>query len=184
MFVIFSEIDPEAANQVSRLWYALRKSCGLKAIYNVPRPHVTWFAADQINSSNVEQILIIMAEQTKALSLRTFGFGIFSGENPVLYLPIVKTKAMFNIHQQLWDQLCQQCNGHQSYYEPSKWVPHITLALKDLNKNNLTCAVNAIAFKPLELLIHIDAIALATYQNEPPGKILARFDFNNGGSEF
>lgn len=178
MYVIISELDPESANTVSSLWYDLRKSCGLKAIYDVPRPHITWFGANKIDVVKISPIMNQIAEGEIPLLLRSFGFGVFSGKNPVLYLPIVKTETLFSLHRKIWDQVHSYSKEGALYYAPELWVPHITLALKDLNQNNLACAVNAIAFDPIELVFLIDNIAIASYKNDPPGKILEKFQLN------
>ncbi len=175
MHVIISELDPESANTVSSLWYELRKVCGLKAIYEVPRPHVTWFGADLIDVAKVTNLMKQIADEESPLTLRSFGFGVFSGKTPVLYLPIVKTETLFTLHRKIWEQVYPFSTEASLYYAPDMWLPHITLALKDLNQDNLACAVNTIAFDPIDLVFMIDNIAIASYKNDPPGEILEKF---------
>jgi 2'-5' RNA ligase len=179
MHLIISELDPESANTVSNLWYDLRKACGLKAIYDVPRPHVTWFGADYIDVAKITPIMNQIANGEIPFTLRSFGIGVFSGKTPVLYLPIVKTEPLFSFHKKIWNQVHPYSTEASLYYAPDMWVPHITLALKDLNQNNLTCAVNAIAFDPIELVYSIDNIAIASYKNDPPGEILEKFQIGD-----
>jgi 2'-5' RNA ligase len=65
------------------------------------------------------------------------------------------------------------------YYSPKLWVPHVTLALNDLNQENLACAINAIAFETIELFIRISNLALARYEDKKAGEIIENLKFSD-----
>lgn len=178
MYAIISELDPESSVTVSDLWQKLREACGLQAIYNIPTPHFTWFVADHLNFDEAAPILSQIAENTASLTLHTFGLGIFSGKHPVLYLPLVKSKEMIALHHQIWDHVQPFGEDVQLYYSPRLWVPHITLALQDLNRDNLACAVNRIAFDPIELFVSVNNLAIAEHEDQSLGQILHQFFFD------
>ena len=177
MHAIISRLDPDTTSIVNNLWQKLFDECGLNAIYTIPTPHVTWFAADKINLDRSKPLLSKIAEETQEFTLHTFGLGIFSGENPVLYLPMVKTSEMIRLHCEIWDQVAQYAQREKLYYSPSMWVPHITLALKDLTRENLACAVNAIGFEPIELYVVIDNLIVAEYEETHIGEMLFQYEF-------
>ena len=177
MYAIISELDAESSVIVGNLWQKLREACGLKAIYNIPRPHLTWFSTDDIDVSEAMARLSSISESTRSLTIHTFGFGIFSGKNPVLYLPMVKSEEMIKLHNEIWDQIHLISEGPKLYYSPRLWVPHITLALKDLTQENLACAVNAIAFDPIELFVTINNLALVEHLDNQLGKTLENYNF-------
>jgi 2'-5' RNA ligase len=166
MYAIISELDPESASTVSQIWQNLCMTCGLREIYNLPTPHFTWFLAEGFDREKVSRNLEQIASSADPFTLHTFGIGIFSGEKPVLYLPIVKTVEMIRLHNALWYQIQPLSENAKLYYSPDLWVPHITLALKDLTQENLACAVNAIAFEPIELFVKVDNLALVAYDDD------------------
>jgi 2'-5' RNA ligase len=110
-------------------------------------------------------------------TLHTFGLGLFSGDNPVLYLPIVKTIEMIQLHQNLWNQIQFYGKDVKLYYSPKLWVPHITLAFKDLTKANLACVVNTIAFESIELFVEVENLALGVYENDRASETIKTFPF-------
>lgn len=179
MYAIISELDPKSSATVSDLWRKLREACGLQAIYNIPTPHFTWFAADHLDFDQAAPVLSRIAENSESLTLHTFGLGIFSGEHPVLYLPMVKSKQMIALHNKIWDQVQPFGEDVQLYYSPKLWVPHITLALEDLNRDNLACAVNKIAFDPIELFVSVSNLAIAEHEDQSLGQILHQFYFDD-----
>ena len=64
----------------------------------------------------------------------------------------------------------------KQYYSPKLWVPHITLALNDLNQDNLACAINKIAFEPIELFVRVDNLAIVQHEDDDKeGQSLAEF---------
>ena len=177
MHAIMSRLDPDTTSIVSDLWAKLYEECGLNAIYTIPTPHVTWMVADDIDLVSSESILAKIAEETSNFTLHTFGLGIFSGENPVLYLPMVKTMEMIHLHCKIWDQVGSFAKEAKLYYSPTMWVPHITLALNDLTRENLACAVDAIGFEPIELFVLVDNLIVAEYEEDSVGELLFEYGF-------
>lgn len=178
MHAIISKLDSTSTKTVVSLWEKLYVTCGLTSIYDIPTPHVTWFVAEEINLEKAEPSLQQVSEQSEPFKLHTFGVGIFTGESPVLYLPMVKSLEMIDLHCKIWKHISPYSKERKSYYLPKFWVPHITLALRDLNRENLDCAVNAICFEPIELYITIDNLVTAEYEESKPARILTQYQFN------
>jgi hypothetical protein len=49
MYAIISELDKDSSVVVKDLWARLRDACGLRAIYDLPTPHFTWFVAESLD---------------------------------------------------------------------------------------------------------------------------------------
>lgn len=178
MHAIISELDEAAAVQVMRLWRRLNQACGLEGIFNFPNPHFTWFLAEEIQVARCVPILEAMVSCHLPLDVHTLGVGLFSGDNPVLYLPIVKSAELIELQQSIWEQLTPLSLGIGKYYVPDSWVPHITLALMDLTTENLTCAIDSIAYEPIELLTQADNILIVEQAGREIGETLHRFQFS------
>lgn len=179
MYAIISELDQQSSVKVIEFWKTLREACGLRGIYDVPTPHFTWFAAEKLDVDQAKSIISQIVKGVKPFEIRTFGLGVFSGDHPVLYLPLVKTRKILNFHDEVWEKLRPYSEETQLYYSPWLWVPHITLALKDLSRENLSCAINAIAYEPIELINRVTNLILADYKDERPGQMLERFPFTS-----
>ncbi|MEA3326673.1 MAG: 2'-5' RNA ligase family protein [Chloroflexota bacterium] len=179
MYAIISELNPAASADVNAYWRKLSRICGLKAIYHMPTPHLTWLVSQEVDVHSAALIISQIASQEDSISSHTSGLGIFTGEHPVLYLPIVKSQQMITLHQTIWNLVKPMTKTPNDFYSPKAWVPHITLALNDLTNDNLACAVNSIAFEEIELKITIDNLSFAEYEKEIAGEIIRRFNFQH-----
>jgi len=175
MYAMISKLDPESSGTVTDLWRKLCKACGLTAIYDLPLPHLTWMVAEELDIQKSAPILARISETTAPLTLHTFGLGVFTGKKPVLYLPLVKSIEMIKLHEKIWNQISPFSKDQKLYYSPRLWVPHITLALNDLNEDTLACAINTIGFDAIELFIQISDLAIARYEDKKAGEILEDF---------
>lgn len=177
MYAIISELDADATESVRLLWFKLRNLCGLKAIYDLPTPHLTWFAAEDLDVQSSTPIIDNLAERNCGFATQSFGLGVFTGVRPVLYLPLVKTQEMIDIHNQVWEEIPAFAKQTNRYYEPLYWMPHITLAVNDLSSENLTCALDTLAFETLDILVSVDNMIVVAQGADPTNEALHRFRF-------
>ena len=117
--------------QVEALWAELEADFGLKGVCVTPYPHFTWQIAPAYDLERMTGVLEDIASRTAPFEIKTAGLGLFTGESPVLYIPLVKTQALSALHQQIWEALLPACTDPSPYYSPEQWVPHITLACSD-----------------------------------------------------
>lgn len=179
MYAIISKLDPKTSEVVNTLWEKLCKQCGLRAIYKIPLPHLSWLVAEGLDLPGASKMLGQICKRTSQLTVHVFGLGVFTGEKPVLYLPTVKSHAMISLHEEIWKKLGPLSEDAQLYYSPKLWVPHITLALNDLTEENLPCAINATAFESIELFVGINGLAIAEYDGDKAGEILDQYHFED-----
>ncbi|MCB2202478.1 2'-5' RNA ligase family protein [bacterium] len=179
MSAIISELDENAAVQVMHLWRRLHRACGLEGIFNYPTPHFTWFSSTDVDVDRCLSVLEAFAKSHDPFQIQTAGLGLFPGELPVLFLPLVKSLELATLHHGLWKEVFPLAVEMREISLPQYWVPHVTLAIKDLERQNLTCAVDAIAFDTLQLFIRIDNIMLVEPGLDEVGDTLGRFSFNS-----
>ena len=179
MYAIISELDPESAVVVKDLWGRLREACGLMAIYELPTPHFTWYVAEGLDVPAVESIIAELSVRTRQLTSYVFGFGIFSGERPVFYLPLVKSQAMIDLHNQIWSQAVACSQLPNRYYAPDFWLPHITLAINDITKESLACALESVAFERVEMTVSADNLIVVTQEDDPSSLAMKLFRFKS-----
>lgn len=175
MLAIASLLDPETDQQTRDLWQFLEEKCGLYEIKTAPYPHYSWLGCDDIQWKPATQKLKRISLSIKGFTVRTAGFGIFSGPIPVLFVSIVKTPELMEIHRKIWERLEGNLIGPQAYYSPERWMPHITIAHGDLTPENLCCAVQDLAFQRVEFEIFVNNVSII-YHNEEGVGVKYKFD--------
>ena len=103
----------------------------------VPFPHITYQGAISYEETPVCSALEQIAGETEPFEVETDGVGIFTGPNPVLYLPVVRGPALDHIHQNIWQALEAISTGISHTYGPQHWIPHFTLAQGDITHAHL-----------------------------------------------
>ncbi len=79
------------------------------------------------------------------------------------------------IHRKIWARLEENLIGPQTYYSPERWMPHITIAHGDLTPENLSCAVQDLAFQRVEFEIFVNNVSII-YHNEEGVGVKYKFD--------
>jgi 2'-5' RNA ligase len=162
---IASLLNEPHKNQTEAIWKELEEKCGLIGVRTTPFPHFTYQVVESYDQERLEPILREIAHEAQPFTLHTTGLGVFTGQAPVIYMPLVKNDQLFHFHQLIWDRTKSVAQGVSPYYAPEFWVPHITLALGDITTTNLSCAINALTFQDLNWKIRVDNLVFIG-QNE------------------
>ncbi len=179
MYAVISELDPQSSAVVKDLWHRLREACGLMAVCELPTPHLTWLVAETLDVPAIEAILAALSAGTHALASYVFGFGIFSGERPVFYLPLVKSQAMMDLHNEIWRRSTGYCDQLNKYYSPPYWLPHITLAINDITRESLACAMEVVAFEAVVIQVSVNNLIVVSTSDDSASTTYNQFHFIN-----
>lgn len=177
MVAIISELDQNTTVFVMHLWRRLNDACGLEGIFNYPNPHFTWLEAGTVAIEPVQALLDSIAQQTYAFPVRITGLNVFEGPSPVLYLSLSRSFSLLNLHKNMWQPLQPFLQAPNFFYEPEKWVPHITLALRDLTKENLSCAISSIEDEPIRQILWVNNLALVEAEDDQLGEMICSYKF-------
>jgi len=173
---IASLLDKPATDQVKTLWRELETRCGLIGVKVTPFPHFSWQVTEGYDLPRLETTLQKIARRSQPFTVRTAGLGLFTGENPIVYIPIVKDEALMRFHTMLWKSTQGIAIRAAPYYTPDQWVPHITLAFNDLQRGNLDCAMQFLAFQSFDREIQIDNLVfVAQAVDQLPETVCYRF---------
>jgi len=63
-------------------------------------------------------------------------------------------------HEALWQEISSAGSGIEDYYHPAHWVPHITLGIGDMKKDNLSQIVRSLAKRDFNWEMTVNNIAL------------------------
>src|SRR5262249_21259931 len=114
-----------------------------------------------------------VARQTAPFEVETDGVGIFTGPSPVLYLPVVRSPILTEIHQQLWQALGPIGGGITPVYGHEHWIPHITLAQGDLTHAHLPAVMPLLSGRTFSWRIPIANLTVIESTSDTPGAAYA-----------
>lgn len=166
MHGIVSLLDPAAYAAVEALWDELARTFGLGGVRRTPFPHFSYQIAATYEPSRLEAVLTSFARGRRPFAVRASGLGVFTGPAPVLHVPIVRTAELSAFHAALWEAAAPCATDPSAYYLPDQWMPHITLAMHDLDAARLGQVVAALAARELTWDITVDHVAYIEDQGD------------------
>lgn len=168
MHGIVSLLDATYYRVIEELWAELRGEFGLQGVYITPYPHFSYHIAQDYHVPHLKTFLRDFAAQYTCFHIRTSGLALFTGEQPVLYIPIVRNHSLNALHRALWSELRYYglSDGCSEYYHPNQWMPHITLGFADLNACNLAQVVPYLCTRDFTWDLHVDNLALIYDEGE------------------
>jgi 2'-5' RNA ligase len=171
MYAIVSLLNTLDHLKVEELWNWLELDCGLSGVQATPIPHFSWMMMEECDVNSAIGIMGDIANHLQTFKAFTAGVGLFTGQSPVLYLPIANNHSMLRCHEALWHNTLPHITNPNLYYAPGHWFPHVTLAYRDIDMVGLGCAVQGLMHRTLELDLIIDHFALAYYSETDTGLI-------------
>ena len=177
-----SFLDATHDARVRELWAELETRFGLRGIYSAPFPHLSYHGARNFDDERVEALLEEVAAGLEPLTVRTAGLGLFTGEKPVLYLPVIKTPALMTLHSRLLDALSPLATGENPHYLPERWTPHITLAYGDLTHARVGSVLQRLSERSFDWELTLDNLALVYTEGQDQG-VAFRAEFGGAGLE-
>jgi hypothetical protein len=177
MHGIVSLLPEPYYTRVIAIWEELSERYGLRGIRVTPYPHISWQIGQDYPSPELEQAMQEIAAETAPLQVTTAGLGVFTGTSPVLYIPVVKTAALVALHARIWDRFSAFGVDVSSYYSPTAWAPHISLAYLDLTPANIGPIVAELAVRYFTWEMRIDNIAFIYEPSGEIGELRFRFSF-------
>lgn len=157
---IVSTLDPTNNARVETLWNELEAQFGLKYACTA-YPHFSYQIAEAYQTQPVLAALQELARQMKPFTVTTSGLGIFTGERPVLFVRVIRDAELTTFHDRVFEAVAPYVRGvHADHYGPEHWVPHITLAIKDLNHDNLPDVIRLLSRRSFNWEITVHDVAL------------------------
>ncbi|MFO7583982.1 MAG: 2'-5' RNA ligase family protein [Anaerolineales bacterium] len=160
MHALVSLFDEKHEKIIHSLWQELGVHCGLSSINTTPFPHFSWLIAEDFDWERLDLEISDISKSVGPFTIQATGLGIFAGPNPVLYIPIVRTAELSRIHQLVWEKILPIGKELSPHYAPQNWMPHITLAFGELSNQDLSCALEKMAFRSIDWQISVKNIAV------------------------
>ena|SRR5215216_5266222 len=175
MHGVVSLLDEKHYSLVEAIWSDLQKELGVQGLCRTPFPHFSYHIAQHYDLSLIEPLLKKLARSTNEFQVKTAGLGIFSGQHPVLYIPVVRSQELSRLHAEVWDEVEKASEGSMQYYRSEMWVPHITVADEGRLTEHLTQIVSWLSGREYIWEIAVGNFALI-YDNGTKQEVRLRFD--------
>ncbi|GEO06924.1 hypothetical protein AAE02nite_45880 [Adhaeribacter aerolatus] len=164
MLAVVSLLDEEHSRKVKSLIDQIDEHFGLTGVQMTPYPHITWLLTEvpENNQSMLRKCLEQTAAVAAPFTIQTTGLGIFTGEHPVLHIPVVRNQVTNSFHYRLFQEVSKFSLEIPKYYHPDCWVPHFSLALSDTNPEIVAEILQWLNEHNFNWNIRIDNLAIMT----------------------
>lgn len=172
---IVALLDGMHRAQIEAIWAEFQAKFGVHGVSAVPEPHFSFHVAEDYDFAQVETVLQTITQSITPFRVKTTGLGIFTGAEPVLYIPVLLTPTLLALHQWLWDALTPLAIAPNRYYHADAWKPHITLAHNDLDHDGIAQAVRLLSGRSFAWEIAVNRLAILTSEGKNGNPIAAEF---------
>lgn len=180
MHGVVSLLDDNNSRMVEKLWAAIEKEFGIRGVYRTPFPHISYHVSGEYDVDKVKTVMQVFARHTQPFRVKCCGLGVFTGPEPVLYIPIVRSPQLADFQHELWHQLTKSAGGPDFSYRPARWVPHIKLAHHDLTQRVLAAIVRRFCTLELNQQVTVNNLSLI-YDTGDKEDVVFRVPLNEGG---
>ena len=175
---IVSFLDSKHNQLIEELWAELEREFSVQGVYITPYPHFSYHVAQAYDIDKIEPVLQRITSNITTFNVKTSGLGVFTGTSPVLYIPVVRSLELTQLHEELWQEISPVSSGVQEYYNPDQWMPHITIGFGDISKDKLLQMIPLLAERDFNWEITVNNIALI-YDTGTKQEMKSRFDITN-----
>jgi len=159
MYAITSLLNPRNANRINRIVKSLEAKFGLDDVQDTPEPHLTYLVMSTRRLADLKDLLQQVAATTPPFSAYTTGLGVFPGDNPVIYIPVLRSNDLNLLHQRVLD-VTAPLSRASSYYSPDRWLPHLSLALHDTTPDLLGPVLRHLNQETYNLRLNMNNLAI------------------------
>lgn len=172
---VISLLPEPFAGRVEALWEAMRREFGVPRGYPGAVPHLSFHIGNHDVDAAAEAVVERVARATRPFTVYSAGLGVFSGAVPVIHLCVARSPAAASLAGRLAAELERAgCPSSDLYFAPDRWMPHITLAHRNLPGVELGPLLGWLAAQPLAWEVPVASLSIAR-ETEQSAEILATF---------
>ncbi len=182
MHAVVSLLDDNNSQMVEKLWAEIEKEFGVRGVYRAPFPHISYHVSGEYDVDKVKTVMQVFARHTSPFRVKMVGLGDFTGPEPVVYIPIVRSPQLAEFQHELWHQVTKTSSRLDFAYRPARWVPHITLAERDLTHRSLAAIVRKYCTLEINQQVTINNLSLI-YDTGGKEEVIYRVNLTEGGGK-
>lgn len=179
-YAVATLVNPLENSELRATWERINEICQAQQVQPTRMPHLSWHVSMDYDPVALDDFLKHILSSLKPFEIHTTGVGIFSAPQPVVYLPVVKTRALLDLHEMLWKGVSPLTQSGNRLYSPDVWVPHITIAYESSLLENICGVIDELAVKPLETTLKFDHLAVIYRDGDQLGQ-KDRYDLSEVG---
>ena len=161
--------------RVEQLWEAMERQFGVPRGYPGAIPHISFHIGNHDIETGAETVVERVANSTRPFNVFTAGLGTFGGPTPVLHLMVARSPAAASLAERLERELAEAgFPSTDSYFTPDRWMPHVTIAHRNLEGLALGPLLEWLVKQPLAWEISLGSLSIAR-ETETGAEILATF---------
>ncbi|MFN8617613.1 MAG: 2'-5' RNA ligase family protein [Dehalococcoidia bacterium] len=172
---VISLLPEPFASGVERLWGSMHREFGIPMGYPGAVPHITFHLGARDAEPGAAGVVEAVAKRTVPFSITTAGFGVFGGPEPVVHLAVARSPQVARLAAELESALAAA--GYPTtdpYFTPDRWMPHITIAHRNLAGIELGSLLAWLVSQPLSWEIPLSTLSVAR-ETELSADVLATF---------
>lgn len=172
---IISLLPEPFAGNVERLWDSMHREFGVPRGYPGAVPHITVHLGARDAEPGSAGVVETVAQRTPPFAISTAGLGVFGGAERVVHLTVARSPEIARLADDL--DAAMAAGGFPAtdpHFTPSRWMPHITIAHRNLGGIELGPLLAWLANQPLSWEIPLSTLSVAR-ETESGADILATF---------
>jgi 2'-5' RNA ligase len=162
MQAIISSLDDPYREATENIWGELKAVFGLKAVIGSTRPHFTYHVAEQYDAARIDAAIQTTADSERRYVIQTEGVGIFTGAETVLYLAVHRGPELMRMHARVAESVAGIATNARAVYARDTWIPHITLALGDIEAAQIDDVARFVAGRDAQWEVPVTNLTLVT----------------------
>jgi len=162
-------LDDESISKIDKIRSEFKKN--KINIDEGTEPHVTLSIYKDLPLDDFENKLKIFAKEIQSFKIIYSSVGIFTNDNPVIFLAPVVTSKLLDVHKKFHNYFKEYNDIAWDYYKPNQWVPHSTLCM-NLSEEILKKSTGIISNIKLPIETIIEKIGILEFS---PNKALNQF---------
>jgi 2'-5' RNA ligase len=161
------------AGRVDTIWRGMTREFGVPRGYPGAVPHVSFHIGTHDVDAGAEAVVERVARETEPFRVYSAGLGVFPG--PVVHLTVARAPAAAELAVRLERELAAAgFPSSDAYFTPERWMPHITIAHRNLDGVALGPLLAWLAGQDVTWEIPIESLSLAR-ETEDGAEILSTF---------
>ena len=181
MHGIVSPLPTRYEQTVFELWEEMEERFQAHFARTALIPHFTWqLAMDDYALENLVPQMDAFCKTLQPFKIHVQGARLFPGPLPTIYLRIIKSKTLKDLHQQLWEKFNLFAQGSNDLYQTNTWVPHITIVHRDIAQEHVPAALQLLNERQIDWHFEVDKLLILHQDPDQIATLDYSFRFGEG----
>ena len=153
-------LDEANHARVEGLWDQMEREFGVAKGFPGALPHLTVHLAGAYEMEATRMVVDAFSKRQAPFEAETSGLGVFTGELPIVYIPVIRTHELDAAHAALYRAMAGHCSEDFPYYAPNRWMPHITIGQVNIRPEVLAPLLGWLSHQPLAWTLRLATLAI------------------------